>query len=161
MFETILIVIGFIVMFLGLIGCILPVLPGPLLSYLSLLLISWAKDWQPFTNRFLIIMAIVMIVVTVVDYITPLFGAKRYGASRVGIWGSVIGLLIGLIFFPPWGMFIGAFVGALAGELLMGRKRDEALRASWGVFWGTILGIGLKLMASGIMTFYFIQAVFK
>lgn len=158
--ETILIVVGLILIFGGLLGCVLPVLPGPPLSFLGLILISLAKDWQPFSTRFLVTMGVFTIAVSVIDYLTPILGAKRFGASRAGIWGSVAGLFIGLFLVPPFGMLLGAFFGALLGEYLAGHRTREAFRASWGVFWGTLLGLGLKLTASGIMTYYFMKALF-
>jgi uncharacterized protein YqgC (DUF456 family) len=157
---TLLIVLGFILIFGGLLGCVLPLIPGPPLSFLALILMSLAKNWQAYSPKFLIGMGIFTGVVSVIDYVTPILGAKRFGASRAGIWGSVAGLLLGTVFLPPFGMFLGAFLGALIGEYLMGRRTHEALRASWGVFWGTLLGLGLKLTASGIMAYYFVKALF-
>ncbi len=105
-------------------------------------------------------MAALTIVVTALDYIVPAAGAKKFGASRYGFWGAVIGMLFGLIYAPPLGMIIGAFLGAILGEILKGKAGLEALRAGWGVFIGVMVGMILKLIASGIMTFYFIKALF-
>ena len=105
-------------------------------------------------------MAAITIFVTVLDYIVPVAGARKYGASKLGVWGSVIGMIIGLVFFPPLGIFVGAFVGAVLGEFITGKKGSEALRAGWGVFVGTMVGIGLKMAASGVMAFYYITALF-
>ncbi len=160
MVEISLIILGLLVSLLGLAGCILPIVPGPPLSFLALIILSMAKDWQPFSSTFLIVMAAFTILVTLLDYIVPAAGAKKYGSSRLGVWGSVIGMFVGLIFFPPWGMLIGAFAGALVGELAAGKESKKALRAGWGVFVGTIVGIGLKLAASGIMLFYYIKEMF-
>ena len=82
------------------------------------------------------------------------------GQQNSVIWGAIIGMLIGLIFAPPLGMIIGAFIGAVVGELMAGKQSLDALKAGWGVFVGVMLGILLKLIASGIMTFYFIKALF-
>ncbi len=155
-----LIIIGLIISILGLIGCILPVLPGPPLSFIALIVLSIAKAWEPFSPEFLLGMAILAIVVTVLDFVVPLFGAKKYGASKIGMWGSVAGMVIGLIFFPPWGMLIGTFLGALGGEILAGKRNEKALKAGFGVFVGTIFGIGFKIAASGIMLFYYIKEMF-
>jgi uncharacterized protein YqgC (DUF456 family) len=78
----------------------------------------------------------------------------------LGIWGSVIGMIIGILFFPPWGILIGAFAGAILGEILMGKKAPSALRAGWGVFIGTIVGTGLKMAVSIVMLFYYIKEMF-
>jgi len=153
----VLIILGLLFALIGLIGCILPVIPGPPLSFFALIILSYAKDWEPFSTTFLIIMAGLTIVVTISDYVVPAIGAKRYGASKLGVWGSIIGMLIGFCIFPPWGMLIGAIIGALAGELAGGKKGKKALRAGWGVFVGNIMGIGLKLAFSGAILFFYIK----
>jgi uncharacterized protein YqgC (DUF456 family) len=159
-FDFVLIGFGFLLSLAGLIGCIVPAIPGTPLNFLALLLLSMAKDWEPFSVTFLVIMAIVAIVVSILDNIIPSWGAKKYGAEKTSVWLALAGTLIGIIFFPPFGIFIGAFVGALLGELLHGKEAARALRAGWGVFVGTFLGIGIKLVASGVMFFYFFKKVF-
>jgi len=153
----VLIILGLLVALIGLIGCILPVIPGTPLSFFALIILSYAKNWEPFSATFLIIMAGLTLLATVLDYVLPAIGAKRYGASKLGVWGSIIGMLIGLFIFPPWGMLIGAITGALAGELAGGKKGKEVLRAGWGVFVGNIMGIGLKLAFSGAVLFFYIK----
>ena len=153
----VLIILGFLFAVIGIIGCILPVIPGPSLSFFSLVILSFAKNWEPFSALFLIIMAGLTIVVTFLDYVVPVIGAKRYGASTLGVWGSIIGMLCGLFIFPPWGMLIGAIAGALVGELLSGKKGKRVVRAGWGVFVGNILSIGLKLAFSGAILFFYIR----
>ena len=153
----VLIILGLLFALMGLIGCILPVIPGPPLSFFSLIILSYAKNWEPFSVTFLIVIAGLTILATVVDYVIPAIGAKKYGASKLGIWGSIIGMIFGLFIFPPWGMLIGAIIGALAGELAGGKKGKKALQASWGVFVGNIMGIGLKLAFSGAILFFYIK----
>jgi uncharacterized protein YqgC (DUF456 family) len=153
----VLIILGLLFALIGLIGCILPVIPGPPLSFFALIILSYAKNWEPFSATFLIIMAGLTLLATGLDYVVPAIGAKRYGASTLGVWGSIIGMLIGLFIFPPWGMLIGAIIGALAGELASGKKGKMALRAGWGVFVGNIMGIGLKLAFSGAILFFYIK----
>ena len=153
----VLIILGLVFALIGLIGCILPVIPGPPLSFFALIILSYAKNWEPFSTTFLIIMAGLTILVTVLDYVVPAIGAKRYGASKLGVWGSIIGMLIGIFIFPPWGMLIGAMAGALAGELAGGKKGGKALRAGWGVFVGNIMNIGIKLAFSGAILFFYIK----
>jgi len=153
----VLIILGLLFALMGLIGCILPVIPGPPLSFFSLIILSYAKNWEPFSVPFLIIMAGLTILVTILDYIVPAMGAKKYGASKLGIWGSIIGMIFGLFIFPPWGVLVGAIIGALAGELTGGKKGKKALRASWGVFVGNIMGIGLKMAFCGAILFFYIK----
>ncbi len=158
--DNLLIVIGLLVSIAGLVGCILPIIPGPPLSYVALILLSIARDWKPFSTLFLVVMAVLTVVVTILDFVIPSLGAKKYGASRKGIWGSVIGMLVGTIFFPPFGMFLGAFLGAVLGEMVEGKNEGDAFRAGFGVFMGTAAATVLKLAVSGIMLFYFIMELF-
>ena len=156
----IVIVLGFLLALAGLVGCLLPVIPGPPLSFLALLLLSLAKDWEPFSATFLIVMGCLTAAVTLMDYLIPIKGAQKYGASRYGIWGSMIGMLVGVFFVPPFGMILGAFVGALLGELFAGRAGREAVRAGWGTFVGTMLSTILKVIFCGVVLFFYIKALF-
>jgi uncharacterized protein YqgC (DUF456 family) len=157
--ETIAIIIGSIFVLLGIAGCVLPILPGPVLSFLGLLLLALLKHFSPpLTPTLIIIMAILTVVVTIGDYLIPLWGAKRYGATKWGIWGSVIGMAIG-IFFSPFGMLLGAFIGAVTVEWLVQKERGKALKAGWGVFIGSLAGTALKLGVSGMMAYYFIRGL--
>lgn len=159
MFEGITIVIASILMLLGLAGSILPILPGPPLSFIGLFLLALLKHFSPpLTPTLVIILAIVTILVIVMDFIIPLLGAKRYGASKWGVWGSVLGMAIG-IFWSPFGMLVGAFIGAVVVEWLVGKTQREALRAGWGVVVGTVFATILRLGVSGMMTYYFILAL--
>ena len=82
----VLIILGLLFALIGLIGCILPIIPGPPLSFFALIILSYAKNWEPFSTTFLIIMAGLTILATVLDYVVPAIGAKRYGASQLGVW---------------------------------------------------------------------------
>ena len=158
--TALLIAIGLLISLAGLVGCILPIIPGPPLSFAALIVLSFAQGWEPFSATFLIVMAGVTALVTVLDFVIPAMGARRYGATRAGVWGSVLGMIIGILFFPPLGMFIGAFAGAVAAEMAVERDGKDALRAGWGVFMGTMLATVLKLAASGAMLYYFVKAAF-
>lgn len=145
----------------GLVGCILPILPGPPLSFVGLICLWWARDFEAatFDETTVIIAAGVAIVSTALDYITPVIGAKKFGASKLGVWGSVIGMIVGIIWFPPFGMILGALLGAMLGELYAGKEGGAATKAAIGVFLGTILGIIIKTVASGWITWVFIKEV--
>lgn len=103
---------------------------------------------------------VVVIIVSLLDYYIPVWTAKRYGATRSGIIGSIIGMLLGM-FLTPIGMIAGTIIGAIAGDLLAGKPRNEAIKSGLATFAGTITSIGLKLIASGIMTWYTIKAVVR
>lgn len=143
-------------MILGIAGCLLPILPGPPLSYLGLLAIHFTTKID-FSSKFLISWGFITIFVSVMDYVIPIWGTKLFGGSKYGIWGSMLGLLAGL-FFPPVGIILGPFIGAVAGEMIAGNK-DNALKAGLGSFIGFFAGIFVKLLTSLIMLYYFIVSL--
>lgn len=143
------IILAYILAIIGLLGSIVPGLAGPPFSWAALLVAGFS-DKIEFTTPFLIITAAVAVVITLLDYVVPSWSTKRHGGSKAGVWGCNIGLVISIIGLPfgPTGL-IGVvfwpFVGALAGELLSGKKSREAMRAAWGAFVGFLTGTGLKL----------------
>jgi uncharacterized protein YqgC (DUF456 family) len=159
LFEIIGMIIGAILMLLGLAGCVLPILPGPLLSFSGLLLLALLNHFSPpLTSTLIIIMAILTLLAGIADYIIPLLGTKKYGTSKWGIWGAVLGMAVG-IFFSPFGMLIGAFLGAIAMEWLVQKEKERALKAGWGVLIGTLWGTVLKLAVSGTMAYFYIRGL--
>ena len=147
---------GALLMIVGLVGCVLPVIPGPPLSFIGLLLLHFTR-YADFSFEFLLMFGCIAVIVTILDYIGPIWGTKKFGGSRAGMWGAAIGLVLGLIFLPPLGVIIGPFAGAVIGEALTGKKAEKAFRAGLGSLLGLMMGIGLKLAASIAMTFYFIK----
>jgi uncharacterized protein YqgC (DUF456 family) len=159
--DYILIGLGIVFIIIGVLGCVLPIIPGPPLSYIGLLFLHFTTRFQ-FSSRFLIIWAIITAVVYAIDYIVPIWGTKKFGGSKRGVWGSVIGLLIGLI-FAPFGLIsiiIGPFLGAVIGELTAGKESGVALKSGLGSFMGFLAGTLLKLITSGLMTWYFFKELF-
>ena len=152
--DIFLIILGAICLLIGILGCVLPVLPGVPLAYCGLLLLH-ATDKVQFSWQFLVIWAVVTIVVQVLDSVVPIWGTKKFGGSKMGVWGSTIGLLVGL-FFGPWGIVLGPFLGAVVFELIDGKNTRLALKAGWGSFVGLMTGTILKLICCGLMTYYFI-----
>jgi uncharacterized protein YqgC (DUF456 family) len=160
MLDWFLLILALVLILIGLIGCILPIIPGPPLSYSGLLLLHFTK-FGDFNFTFLIIMASVAIIVTILDYIVPIWGTKRFGGSKAGIWGATIGLVLGIFVLPPIGIIIGPLVGAIIAETLRGKDFNKSLRAGFGSLIGFALGIGLKLATSGVMTWYFFKELFS
>ena len=157
--DFLLVFFGALFMIAGIAGCVLPVIPGPPLSYIGLLMLHFTTRYQ-FSTTFLVIWGIVTVVVYVIDYLIPVWGTKRFGGSKRGVWGSLIGLVIGLFFFPPFGIIIGPCLGAVIGELTAGKDHGSALKSGFGSFMGFLLGTLLKLIASGLMTWHFIKVFF-
>jgi uncharacterized protein YqgC (DUF456 family) len=155
--DYLLLAIAIILMIVGIAGCLLPVLPGPPLSYLGLVVLHFSRFADISRNLF-IILAVVAVVVTVIDYIVPIWGTRRFGGSKYGMRGATVGLIIGL-FLGPFGIIIGPFIGAVVGELIFKDDVKYALKAGFGSLLGFLTGVGLKLAASLLMTFYFVRAL--
>jgi len=167
--EMVLAVLAFLFLLVGLLGSVIPVLPGPPLSYIGLLLLQWS-GYGGFSPVFLWVWAAITAAVTVMDYLLPALMTKKFGGSRAAILGSVLGLIVGMLFFPPLGLLIGSFLGALAGELINTRvkeKRDKidradnvkALKVALGTFLAFMLGTGAKLIIGSLMIYYAVKAV--
>lgn len=148
--DILLIVFAFLLLVAGIAGCVLPLLPGPPLAYAGMLLLH-LTDKVHFTTPQLVIWLVVVIVLQVVDYITPLLGSKYSGGTSFGNRGCMAGTLLGL-FFMPWGVIVGPFIGAVVGEMLGGQDLSHAIRAGIGTLLGFLFGTLLKV----IVCFYFL-----
>lgn len=155
--DIFLIILSGILIFVGFLGCVLPILPGLPIGYIGLLVLHFTDKVQ-FSTQFLIVWAAIVVVLQVLDSVIPVWGTKKFGGSKKGVWGSTIGLVVGL-FFGPWGIVLGPFLGAVAGEFLAGKQTQEAIRAGFGAFVGFLSGTVLKLIAAGFMIYYFVQAL--
>lgn len=157
--DTFWLVMGALFIAGGIVGSVVPFLPGPPMAYVGLLLQQLRSD-PPYTVKFLLIWAGITIVVSILDYVVPLYGTRKFGGSKYGIWGCTVGLLAG-IFFPPWGIIAGPFIGAFVGEMIASNQSDLALRAAIGSFIGFIFGTLLKLVACFLMGWYLIKPWFQ
>lgn len=151
--DIFLAVLGFCFVCLGIIGAFLPVLPGPITSWIGLLLLHLTKvipqDWW-----FLGITLAIAVIIFILDYFIPAMGAKRFGGTKYGVYGTTIGLIIGLLSPIPFGIIIGAFLGALIGELIYDSKdTSRALKASFGALLGFITSATIKF---SIAVVYFV-----
>ena len=148
--DILIMILAIILMVGGIAGCVLPILPGAPLAYAGLLLLHFT-GLAHFSTAQLIVWLIVVVVLQVVDYITPLLGSKYSGGTSFGNRGCVAGTLLGL-FFMPWGIILGPFLGAVAGEMMGGSDFPHAVRAGIGTLIGFLLGTLLKV----IVCFYFL-----
>lgn len=155
MSDYILLILGIVLMILGIIGCLVPVLPGPPFSFIGLILLHLSRFGQ-FSGTTLITLGAIAVIITILDYIVPVWGTRRFGGSKYGTRGATVGLIIGL-FLGPLGMILGPLFGAFVGEMIFKDDINYAIKAGFGSLLGFLTGIGLKLAASSIMTYYFIK----
>lgn len=147
-------ILGIVLILGGIVGSVAPLLPGPPLSYAGFLIVQLRSD-PPFSLKFLLIWAGIVVVVSVLEYVIPVYGTKKFGGSKYGLWGCSIGLIAGL-FFGPWGIFLGPFIGAFVGELIASNQSDQAFKAALGSFIGFLFSTLLKLVVCVVMAWYFV-----
>ena len=157
--DVFIMIVGALCVLIGVAGSLLPVLPGTPVSYVGLLLLLLI-DGCSFSAQFLLIMLLLVVLQQVLNYVIPIWGVKKYGGSKAGQWGGVIGLLLGL-FFVPWGIIVGPFIGAVVGEILSGNTTSDSVRAGFGSFVGNFLTTILGLILSGVMAYYYFAEVFR
>lgn len=154
--DIILIILGILCLITGLVGCFLPILPGPPVAYTGLLLLHFTDKVQ-FTTAELLIWLLIVVIAQILDYFIPMLGSKYSGGSRWGTRGCLAGTLIGL-FFMPWGIILGPFLGAFIGELLGGRETGQALKSGLGSLLGFLFGTVLKCVIVGYFIWQFVAA---
>ncbi|WRQ32886.1 DUF456 domain-containing protein [Bacteroidales bacterium MB20-C3-3] len=154
-FDILLIIAGIILLLVAFAGCFLPVLPGPPLAFGALILLHFTTVTDV-PSEVLWSMAGLALIVTILDYVVPVWGTRKFGGSKAGERGAIAGVIVGL-FLGPLGIILAPFFGALAGELLSGTPGDKAFRSAIGSFIGFLLGVGLKLMVTLVIAFYFFK----
>ncbi|SFZ89430.1 hypothetical protein SAMN05428642_101267 [Flaviramulus basaltis] len=154
--DIILIIIAALLMIIGIIGSFLPILPGPLTSWIGLLIVHFT-DAVPMDKSFLIITLTIAIFIWLLDYIIPAMGTKRFGGSKYGMVGTSIGLIVGLIAPIPGGIIIGPFFGALIGELINKSDTKTATKAAFGSFIGFLTSTFIKFVVAVIYLGLFIS----
>lgn len=147
--NTALIIIAFLCLLVGIVGAIVPGLPGPPISWVGLLLAS-LTPFVECSTLMLVVTAVLALVITVLDYVVPSLSTKRSGGSKYGIWGCNIGLIVSIVGLPfgPQGLagvIFWPFIGALVGEYIKSQEIGPALRAAWGAFLGFLTGTLLKV----------------
>ncbi len=145
--DIILIIISALFMIVGIIGSFLPILPGPLTSWVGLLILH-LTDSIPMNRSFIITTLVIAILIWLLDYIIPAIGTKRFGGTKYGMIGTTIGLIVGLLSPIPGGIIIGPFVGALMGELINKSDSKTAVKAAFGSFIGFLTSTFIKFIVS-------------
>ena len=157
-FDIFLAILGAICLLIGTVGCVVPVLPGVILAWAGLLS-AYFSHYCNIPTVLLVATGITTAIISVLDNMIPIYLTKKTGGSKAGMWGSTIGLIVG-IFVGPWGIVLGPFAGALVGELIHdNRDMKRAIKSASGAFLGFLLGTGLKLVLCGFLIWIFIQSL--
>jgi uncharacterized protein YqgC (DUF456 family) len=140
-----------LIMVAGLAGTVLPALPGVPLIYLGYLLYGLFTSWHAYGLGTMLFWGAIVALTLLVDYYASVLGARRFGSSIFGVWGSFVGAIVGLLVFGLAGLIIGTFAGAVLGELVAGRSMRDALKAGKGSLIGFLAGSLCKAMVGLIM----------
>jgi uncharacterized protein YqgC (DUF456 family) len=154
--DIFLICIAAFLMILGIIGSFLPVLPGPLTSWVGLLVLYFIPNISV-SQKIIIITLIIAILIWILDYIIPAMGTKKFGGSKAGMIGTTVGLVIGILAPIPGGIILGPFLGALIGELLNKADSKTAVKAAFGSLLGFLTSAFIKFIVAVIYFGLFIS----
>ena len=154
--DLILLVLGLILCLIGILGSFLPIIPGPVTSWLGILLL-YSTSTVEFNLNFILITFTVAISVGFLDYIIPILGVKKLGGTRSGQIGTIIGLILCLILLGPIGIVIGPFLGALLGEMSTNKSFQDSIKPAFGSFIGVIAGSIVKFLISLSFLFFYID----
>ena len=158
--DVFLAIVGTLLIIMGFAGSVLPGLPGPPFAWAAVLLLHFTR-YADYSWFFLGTTGLVMAIITVLDYYIPIWGTKKFGGTRAGVIGSTVGLIAGMLIFPPFGIIVGPFVGAFIGELLADKNDfSKALKSALGSFLGFVAGTLMKLGFCAVMAFFFFQDLF-
>ena len=159
-FQLALYLLGGLLIVAGLIGVVMPALPGLPLMFVGMVLTAWADHFERVPIWVLAILGIMSLTALLVDFFATSYGAKRYGAGNLAIFGAAIGTLAGLFFpIPIVGLIIGPFVGAVIGELIVGKQLLHASKVGVATWVGLILGTALKIAMAVAMLAIFAVAL--
>ena len=159
--DIFLILIGFTLVLLGLVGSFVPIIPGPISAW-SGLLVLYQTSFLALDFYFLGTTLIIALGVFLLDYFIPMIGAKKFGGTKAGATGATLGLLIGVLFMGPIGIFVGPFIGALFGELIRDfSDKKTALKAAMGSLIGFLTGVFLKFSVTLVYAIYFVKILWN
>lgn len=158
--DTFLIILSALLMILGILGSFLPIIPGPVTSWVGLVVFH-LTEVVPFNWTFIIITGIIAIGIAILDYVIPAVGTKRFGGTKAGMIGTTLGLIVGLIAPIPGGVIIVPFVGALIGEMISQKELKIAFKAAVGSFVGFLASTFIKFLICVIYLGLYIVKVIK
>lgn len=162
--DILVIILGFVLLIIGIVSCVLPPLPGAPIVLAAVGLLDWHSPSIVLSPWFYVVYGVLAVGSTFFDNVLAVYGTKKMGGTKAGIRGSFIGLIAGLFFLGPFlgplAIIVGPFIGAVVGELIVGTNPTSALRSGVGSFVGFLLGTGLKLAIALVLSYYFFRSVF-
>lgn len=158
--TTTAVVITIIVILLGIAGTLIPFIPGVPLIFIAITTYGWYEGFHTITAKYIVVIATLTILSILVDYLSSTLGVKYFGSSKYGIYGALIGTVLGLFIFPPAGILIGPWIGAVAGEMIAGKDFSNAFRTGIGAIVGLLSGVAFSLIMAIIMFISFLVIVF-
>jgi uncharacterized protein YqgC (DUF456 family) len=159
--DIFLLIIGLAFILIGIVGSVLPVIPGPPIGWVGLLLLYLTKA-VPMDYWAIGITLFLAILVSILDYIIPALGTKKFGGTKYGMWGTTIGLVIGFFIPIPLGFLIGSVIGAFIGEMLYDSKdTNRATKAAVGSFIGFVGSTFLKLVLTFGYLIWFVKIAWE
>lgn len=151
--------IGAVLVIFGIIGSVFPGAPGPVLSYAGIVILFLVKGPEVASTWHLIMFGILLIFLILADYLAPIFGARLTGSGKKGIYGAIIGALIGIFFIPPLGIFFGALAGAVIGEYYSGKRLVGSLKAGLGIILTSVIILAAQIIYSIAAAIYYFLKV--
>ena len=159
--DLVLIIIGALLIFIGLIGSFVPIIPGPITAWFGLLALHQTSIVAS-NFSFLAITFSVAIGIFILDYFIPMIGAKKFGGTKSGMIGATVGLIVGMMFFGPLGIFTGTLFGAVIGELIHDpSNKGTAIKSALGSLIGFLTGVFLKFSVSMVYGNYLVKFLFE
>ena len=156
--DIIFLITGLLLCLIGIVGSFLPIIPGPVTSWLGILLLNLTSAVE-FNLNFVLITFTVAVSVGILDYVIPILGVKKLGGSRSGQIGTTVGLIVALVILGPIGIIIGPFMGALLGEMSTNKSFQNSLKPAFGSFIGVIVGSVIKFLISLSFLFFYFDIV--
>ncbi|MBC8477880.1 MAG: DUF456 family protein [Dehalococcoidia bacterium] len=159
MVTVLLAILCSVLLIAGLAGIVLPVLPGVPLAWLGFFVYAIGTGFDRISITTTVVFSILMVLTLVLDLVAPMLGASKYKASKLGILGSFVGLMAGIIVLGFWGIILGPFIGALLGELVARKQPEQAFKSALGTLLGFLAGSLIKIVVVLTMAGFFIASL--
>lgn len=157
--ETIALIIAIIFFLIGILGTLLPALPGVVLVFTGMVVYGFMTKFVSLGIWFFLMELLVMVLVFIVDFFASAVSSNKYGGSKQAAFGAVLGSIFGIVVMGPLGIILGPFIGSVAAEILLGRDLKQAIRVGFGSLVGVLGGTVFKLAAEILMITYFFMTI--